>query len=65
MKYQCDHCERSFGYITALKVHMLSHAGTRYSCNFCDRTFPTSLSRHLHGSKMHPQAVIKDSDGCQ
>ncbi|KAL9930244.1 uncharacterized protein ACN427_014792 [Glossina fuscipes fuscipes] len=65
MKYQCEHCERSFGYISALKVHMLSHAGTnRYSCKFCDRTFPTSLSRHLHGSKMHPKAVINDSDGC-
>uniref|UniRef100_A0A1A9ZXD3 C2H2-type domain-containing protein n=1 Tax=Glossina pallidipes TaxID=7398 RepID=A0A1A9ZXD3_GLOPL len=51
MKRQCDRCELSFGYITALTVHTLSHARTnRYSCNFRNRTFPTSLSRHLHGN---------------
>ena len=48
--YFCDQCKKGYNHKGNYKVHMDKHAGVRYSCNLCSKTFAKTQDRDNHMS---------------
>lgn len=48
-KFKCEHCDKTFLYISKLKQHQATHSTERpYKCEMCDKTFSRKDTLHLH-----------------
>ena len=48
--YFCEECKKGYSQKCNYKVHMDKHAGVRYGCNVCSKTFAKTQDRDNHMS---------------
>lgn len=57
-KYKCSYCERTFGWSTDLKRHILIHTGEKpFKCLSCDAAFTRKFLLQKHQVKRHSDIV--------
>lgn len=58
IRYQCEHCSRSYTIKENLQVHMKKHhlgKPNKYQCSYCDKTYTNWSGRYYHQIKEHNQ----------
>ena len=48
--YFCEECKKGYNHKGNYKIHMDKHAGVRYRCNVCSKTFAKTQDRDNHMS---------------
>ena len=55
LKNFCVKCTKEFSNTTSYAVHMGTHAGVKYNCNFCPHMSTTNSNRKVHVKRMHSE----------
>ena len=54
-EFECNECKKVFYKKRSLKIHQEIHSGTRFHCEFCDRTYSHSTNLRAHIWRKHRQ----------
>ncbi|XP_050524749.1 zinc finger protein 883-like isoform X2 [Daktulosphaira vitifoliae] len=60
--YECQLCEKKFGWSTDLKRHILTHTGEKpYKCNSCQSAFTRNFLLQKHCTRVHKSISTEES----
>ena len=63
--YQCNECNQSFFYPSALRDHQNTHSGLKpYNCELCDKSFTSQRSLRLHLMNKHTERKPHQCSQC-
>ncbi|XP_035901533.1 zinc finger protein 33A-like isoform X1 [Anopheles stephensi] len=60
--YQCSKCPKRFKSRNAKKVHEITHDGTIFECELCDKTYRYKSLLSMHIRKQHPKETVQDEE---